>query len=240
LAAEKRKLNFLGTESLQRPNIVLSADLDTGPKDDVHVREMLVVFFDICSSSRILDDLHRTRRVKAYRDFLIRIKMFLRRKENAGICEIYKFVGDGWVLLFPLTTTGNQLLKFLAELGEKFNEEFTHSIFPVLENIPAVLGLTFGVDAGQLVEMTMSGKKEYIGRSLNIASRLQGAVKEDEDPAYDPAYKIIFSKPAFKDLRVPAPYQFEYIQRKLRNIIFDKEYECVRLVMPTKPPAVPR
>jgi class 3 adenylate cyclase len=213
----------------------LSADLDTGPKDDMPGRQTLVLFFDICSSSRIVEDLHRTGQAKAYRDFLITIKNFLRRKENAGLCEIYKFVGDGWVLLFPQTITGNQFLKFLTELAEKFRDELNKSIIPVLGNIPEVLGLTFGADAGLLFQVTMNGNKEYIGPPLNIASRLQGAVKEDKDPAYNPANKIIISKPAFNALRVPAVYRPEHIKRKLRNIIFGQDFECVRLVIPTKP-----
>jgi class 3 adenylate cyclase len=40
------------------------------------------------------------------------------------------------------------------------------------------MGLTFGMDHGDVIRLVMNGKPEYIGRALNIASRLQGKVKE--------------------------------------------------------------
>lgn len=42
------------------------------------------------------------------------------------------------------------------------------------------MGLTFGADKGQMIRLFMSNQREYIGRPLNIAARLQAAVK---DPA---------------------------------------------------------
>ncbi|MGD0570555.1 MAG: hypothetical protein ABSA78_19295 [Candidatus Sulfotelmatobacter sp.] len=226
-------MEFEGTEQLRRAGVVLSADLDTSPKDELETREALVVFFDICSSSNILEGLHSRDNLKAYRDFLITIKRFLRHKQNVRVCEIYKFIGDGWILLFPPTTTGSQLLKFLAELTELFCEELKKSIIPALESTPQVMGLTFGADAGLLIETIMNDQKEYIGRPLNIASRLQGAVKEsDGEVAYNPAYKILISKPTFHGLRVSTSYPSEPLRRKLRNILGGQHYECVRLTIP--------
>lgn len=231
----KQKLQFEGTELLRRAGIVLSADLDTSPKDELETREALVVFFDICSSSNIIEGLQERGNLKAYRDFLITIKSFLRHKQNRRICEIYKFIGDGWILLFPPTTTGGQLLDFLAELAELFYGELMKSIAPALEHTPKVMGLTFGADAGLLIKMIMNDQKEYIGRPLNIASRLQGAVKEnDGDLTYNPAYKILISKPTFGGLQVSPHFHCESLSRKLRNVLFGHDYECVRLTIPTK------
>ena len=38
--------------------------------------------------------------------------------------------------------------------------------------------MTFGIDEGQLVKLKMLNNEEYIGRALNIACRLQGAINE--------------------------------------------------------------
>ena len=37
-----------------------------------------------------------------------------------------------------------------------------------------------GAEAGNLVRMTMNQRDEYVGRALNVAHRLQDAVKDKE------------------------------------------------------------
>jgi len=59
----------------------------------------IVVFFDICSSTLILEDLVRTENQKLWRDLLIGLKKYLRKKHSSvGFdCTIPR---DGWILLF--------------------------------------------------------------------------------------------------------------------------------------------
>jgi class 3 adenylate cyclase len=222
----KRKLEFQGKDVLHLVPVVKRI-WDTSKPEQVLLTEKLVVFFDICSSSKILEDLQQTGNLKKYRDLLITIKEFLQAKQEEGVCEMYKFIGDGWVLLFSTEIAGKDFAGFLVELAELFREALK-VICPKLQRTPPVLGLTFGVDKGQLIELVMSESKEYIGRPLNIAARLQGAVKEGDD---HPEYKALISKPTFDDLRVPGSFAREETKRNLRNIALGDNYECIKLVV---------
>ena len=201
---------------------------DTLEGDRLVPLDKLVVFFDICSSSKLLEDLHQTGNLKHYRDLLIAIKEFLLQQKEKGLCEVYKFIGDGWVLLLPPSVKGEQFTDFLYRLAELFDRELK-TLIPKLQSTPKVLGLTFGADKGQLIKLIMGNQQEYIGRPLNIAARLQGAVKEKDK---NPAYKILISKHAFDDLRIPSKkYQVAEVTRKLRNIQLGDDYECVKLAL---------
>ena len=36
----------------------------------------------------------------------------------------------------------------------------------------------FGIDAGELIRLELNGQVEYLGRAINVASRLQSYTKE--------------------------------------------------------------
>jgi class 3 adenylate cyclase len=195
--------------------------------EGLDIEDRYAVFFDICSSSTILEDLMLTNHTREMRNLLIRLKKFLQRESETYGYEVYKFIGDGWILLFPDGTDGKSLIKFLEILCRTFEEKLYHSIVPKLESTPTILGLTFGIDKGPLVKLIMLQRTEYVGRALNVASRLQRAIK-DKDSA--PQYKILLSKHAFGALRLPAGFRkTEAVSRSLRNIRGGKKYECVKL-----------
>ena len=73
----------------------------TEPRDRLSTEEKLVVFFDMCSSSTILEDLFATNNLGALRDVLIETKNYLRDRAIEFDFIFYKFIGDGWILLFP-------------------------------------------------------------------------------------------------------------------------------------------
>jgi class 3 adenylate cyclase len=204
--------------------------MDTVEDDRLEPREKLVVFFDVCSSSKLLLNLNEREKLKHYRDLFIALKEFLLEQEDKGLCEVYKFIGDGWVLLLPPSVKGERFIIFLCRLAELFDKKLDPLVRSWLESTPTVLGLTFGVDKGRLIKLRMGNQQEYMGRALNIAARLQGAVKEKDKGTVkekNPAYKILMSKPAFNDLEIPAKYQVKEVIRKLRNI--HDNYECVEL-----------
>ena len=101
MKSKQPRLKFVGKVRLQPKGVVRLAWGDTLVDEEPQSEDKLVVFFDMCSSSKILEDLHQTGNLKKYRDLLILIKEFLLDKQQSGICEIYKFIGDGWALLFP-------------------------------------------------------------------------------------------------------------------------------------------
>lgn len=132
-----------------------------------------VVTFDICSSSDILEDLIRTENTKDWRDLLIRVKKFLVRKASELDFDLYKFTGDGWILLFDYDCSGEELFDFLEKLSGIFERNINRLANNLLETPPDILGLTFGIDKGTLIRFVMAEKTEYIGRAINVACRLQ-------------------------------------------------------------------
>lgn len=199
----------------------------TEPHEELRIRQKIVVVFDICSSSNILEELIVRQDLRPMRDVLIELKKFLQEKSERLKFNVYKFIGDGWIILFPPDTSGIDLINFLEELSRFFAKKLERMVIPHLEQSPPILGLTFGVDSGPLVQLTMMGKREYVGRPINIASRLQSAIKDKDD---NPAYKVLFSKPAFNQLRLARDYRkTRPATRTLRNIRNGERYACMKV-----------
>jgi class 3 adenylate cyclase len=200
-------------------------------RDDVmDIEERVVIFFDICSSSAILEDLLATGNARVFRNLLISLKNHLRTHGSTDAFTPYKFIGDGWVMLSPLDVSGTALVNYLTRLSQVFAIKFRKTIVPLLQNEPKVTGLTFGVDKGQLVKIVMNEQQEYIGRALNVASRLQGAIKDKDS---NPAYKVLFTKHAFHDLGLTnSRYKYKSVKRELRNIWNGQEITLVKLTLP--------
>jgi hypothetical protein len=82
----------------------------------------------------------------------------------------------------------------------------------------------------------MGDKIEYIGRSLTVACRLQGAIKDD---TRDPAYKALMSKNVYQRnclTRGRNEQDFSFFMpkrtsRNLKNILGNESFECVELTI---------
>jgi class 3 adenylate cyclase len=195
--------------------------------EDLTTEDKIVVFFDVCSSTTILEDLLSSGHLRTWRNVLIATKNFLRKSSAKNGMDIHKFIGDGWVLLFPTTTSGEALVKVLTELACFFHLQLKERIIPLLQSPPDVLGLTFGVDSGTIIRIMMLGRPEYIGRPLNVASRLQSAIKNNDEK---PAYKVLFSKHTFHTLGLDdGTHPAEPVRRKLRNLFGGDNYRCMKL-----------
>jgi class 3 adenylate cyclase len=176
----------------------------------------LVVVFDICSSTTILEDLKRTDNLSAWRNVLIHLKDYLLKHGAELDMNLYKFIGDGWVLLFPDDVSKTALCDMLRELSQSYELQFEASIRPLLSQEPNPIGLMFGIDAGELIRLELNGQVEYLGRAINVASRLQSYTKELPG---GPSYKVIFSKNSYNSPAPPPPeLAAEAIKVSLRNI----------------------
>lgn len=130
-------------------------------------------------------------------------------------------------LLFPRDTDGDLAFTFLRDLCQFFKREFHDRVLRHLATPPTVTGLTFGLERGPLRGMTMYGRREYFGRALNVACRLQGAIK-DNDP--DPAYKALVSNAAFNEYFASVrSVKIWKVRRKLRNIRRGSEFRCKKI-----------
>jgi class 3 adenylate cyclase len=168
--------------------------------DPISTVRRIVVAFDICSSTVILEDLLRTENQRRWRNLLIGMKKALVREAAQTPFDIYKFVGDGWLLLFEHDSiSGARLMRFLETLSATYQHLFHNGICEVLGINDHLVGLTFGIDFGTLVKIVMNNKAEYIGRALNLAVRLQSAVKDCDK---DPTDRLLISKNAYAHLKL--------------------------------------
>ena len=140
--------------------------------DPIRTVRRTVVAFDICSSTVILEDLLRTENQRRWRNLLIGLKKALVAEAAQTPFEIYKFVGDGWILLFDdPSISGAALIRLLKRISATYHHLFHNGICAVLGVNNHSIGLTFGIDSGTLVKLVMNAKTEYIGRALNVAVR---------------------------------------------------------------------
>jgi hypothetical protein len=188
----------------------------TREEEPLFIERKLVVVFDICSSTTILEDLKRTDNLAQWRNFIINLKniLFVISLE----CDLieYNFIGDGWVLLFPDSISTDDLCRCLSSLSLRFSNEFRKLIRPLLSQAPVPNGLTFGIDSGDLIRVQMNEQPEYLGRAINVAARLQGCARELPG---GPSYKAVFSPNSFYRPSMPSPtVEFERHTVSLRNI----------------------
>jgi hypothetical protein len=131
------------------------------------------------------------------------------------------------LLLFPANTDGVRLLRFLENLCLYFVGEFRRSLFPHLSHTPKLVGISFGIDKGELIPLTMYGQQEYVGRAINIACRLQAAVTEKGG---SPAYTALVSNRVYSEYFAQTePHRVVKVTRNLRNINDGAEFACRRL-----------
>lgn len=203
---------------------------DKSLSESVNVVEKIVLTMDICSSSDIIEDLTLTGNTKAWHDFLKQTRQFIARNSLKYSFILYKFTGDGWILFFHPRTSADKLFRFLTELSLDFSRRFRSHIIPLLESPPKMTGITFGADSGNLIKMDFLRGTEYVGRPINIAYRLQNAIKDKD--SY-PAYKVLLSKHLFHSLTGERPdYKIVEVGRTLRNIRGGQDYRCIKVALP--------
>lgn len=190
--------------------------------------DAIVVAFDMCSSSDIIEELTLSSNLQRLNEFLTALKQYLASAQKNVKFDPYKFTGDGWILLFPAETDGKVLFKFLQDLCTFFRSEFRQQVLKHLATPPSITGLTFGVEKGPLVSMTMYGQWEYIGRALNIACRLQSAIKVRDK---SPAYKVLVTNDVFNEYFAFAARKVTVynVRRRLRNIRGGADFRCKKI-----------
>jgi len=147
------------------------------------------------------------------------LRSFSDRPPLSPLVHLHAAVSTGWILLFPDTIAGESLVQFMYSLCEMIDAELARHIIPNLSTMPAVLGATLGVEGGNLMRMTMNEREEYVGRALNIACRLQSAVK-DKEP-HPGCYQALISARLYNERLAKAgtKYQVESTACSLRNIL---------------------
>ena len=198
----------------------------TRENDDIQIINKIVTTIDICSSSHIIEDLIKTSNIKAWRDVLIEMKEYLVSNAPNYGAEIYKFIGDGWIILFNKPYSAENIVNFLMGINQRFEEHYNTKIFPKLDIPLDISGLTFGVDEGQLIQLTMQERIEYIGRPINIACRLQGSINEIDIKG---GFRVFMSHRLFNTLEAASFSYHDVTERPLRNISDGGNFRCYRI-----------
>jgi class 3 adenylate cyclase len=197
----------------------------TEENEALSIERRVVMVVDIRSSTSILDDLKQTDNLMVWRNLLIGQKeTILAHRAKIGV-EIYKFIGDGWILLFPEDITKHALVDFLMEVSANFDMGYDGLVESVLQRQPPQIGLTFGTDSGELIKLEMNQQTEYIGRAINVAARLQGFAK-DLKPFEN--YQAVFSRHSFNQM-VPAynhKLNVQEVKANLKNLV-GGEIDCI-------------
>lgn len=197
--------------------------------DGLTIEKKYVLVFDFCSSTSILEDLIRSESQRRWRDLLIDIKNFLIAQHIINDFTIYKFIGDGWILLFDDDFPPRELFSLMKCLCKQYDRAFKKRIKGVLSTEIDNIGITFGLDMGSLIRIVMNRQSEYIGRSINMAARLQGAIKDKDSK---PQGKVLMTKLVYDFVKrdISKDYKNVYsVKRKLRNISGGEKYHAVKL-----------
>jgi hypothetical protein len=198
--------------------------------------DALVVTFDMCSSTTMVEELTLCGAMNRYDQLVTAVKEHLAAAQKEVLFDPYKFSGDGWILLFPVAVNGDHVFRCLQSLCTSYKTAAEHFVLRHLPTPLPVTGLTFGIEKGPLRSMTIYGQREYVGRALNVACRLQAAIKDNDD---SPAYKALVSKAAFNHYftSVPKLVKVWKVKRTLRNIRGGLEFRCIKIeFLNTHPP----
>ncbi len=192
------------------------------------IHEFLIVTFDICSSSKLVEELIATNSLLAYDQLVTQVYNFLQAQRRRLTFTIYKFTGDGWILLFPASQVdGRALIEFMALLSSRFRRLRKKLVEGHLESLPATRGLTFGVDVGSLHMLVLGEREEFVGKALILACRLQGAVSQK---GKSPNYRVLITRKVYnKYLRGLSDIAFVDVTRTLKNIRAGTKYRCKKL-----------
>ena len=137
---------------------------------------------------------------------------------------MYKFMGDGWILLFQPDVHSGTLFEFLKAVSSLVLSQFI-TVQRLLHKFPEPTGLTFGIDTGELIRLEMNEQVEYLGRAINVAARLQGEAKRFASKAMSNV--ALISKASFNSLQPYDPYiKAENQTVTLRNISGGEQFPC--------------
>lgn len=189
--------------------------------------EKYVLIFDICSSTKIVERLMLEDHQERWPKLLKHIDRFLRKESKFLGFEIYKFIGDGWILLFNTDLPPNEMLSFVDRLNDEYADAYNKVIGNILPTRIDKIGITFGLDIGLLYRFLMSGRQEYTGRPLIIAARLQGAIKDKDK---NPEGKVLMSKSVYRKVRgyISEEYKVWRVNRNLINVVGGEKYDAIK------------
>jgi len=185
----------------------------------------IVLVSDICLSTRFVFDLQERDRVQHWSAFLTAFANVIAPVLTKHRVEVYKFLGDGWIYLVPPDIKYLKFVALVRDMFSGFYRLFDHHITANLSFAPEIKGLTFGADLGELSRILVCGKTEFVGRALNVACRLQAAIKDAPPgkqilghPYHNQVLLSIGLARRWNPHDIPGEVKVDQVRRTLRNI----------------------
>ena len=186
-------------------------------------KERIVLCFDIASSTVILEDLQLTGTARKYQELIQPIFSFLERESTHFCFEIYKFLGDGYLLIFLPGQSIDTVLLFTIALVIKSLAHIKAFIEATIETKEIDrTGITIGIDEGELFALKSGSHREFYGRPLNMACRLQSSMNGKEHVNRVLLSKRCYSNITEEDYRILC----SHTTRRLKNIKGQTEISC--------------
>jgi class 3 adenylate cyclase len=211
--------------------------------------ERIVLVSDICSSTKLLLDLQANMRVRFWGKFLTRYSDEVHPVLRRHNVETYKFQGDGWIYFLDPDLGYGDFVRLLRDLVAAFYRTFDPQVTRQLSFAADPKGLTFGADRGTLSAIMVDGVKEWVGRPLNVACRLQGAIKDPPPgakalghPYHNQALLSPLLDNRWNPADIPGQVKVHRVRRTLRNIAGSdyKDVPKLSLLGPFNPQPNPR
>lgn len=187
------------------------------------VSKQIVFVFDIASSTLLIEDLQQTGRTVEYAKLISPISSFL--DENAAFYKysVHKFLGDGFILVFDQSQTIDNVLIYSVALTTKCSAHI-HTFKRAFIQTKEVerLGITIGIDKGEVYPLNLRGSDELYGRPINVACRLQSSLTKPEHVNKVLMSQLCYAEVDNKVLRDTCAET----SRTLKNINNSKEVTC--------------
>ncbi len=180
-----------------------------------------IVVFDICSSTQIISYLHESDSTERFQILILFIIDKLKNFKDVNL-EVYKYMGDGFILIVDEKTLIDDVLRNFFHLIIEFDEEIHRFHNDFLHQQPLKrLGLTVAIDKGFIyrIQNDIFPAIEYFGKPISVASRLQGKLSEPND-----VNKVLVSGVVHSDIENKALKSLFVRKPKiLRNMYNDQE-----------------
>jgi len=193
---------------------------------DAEMRRYVVVM-DVCSSTQILETLTRMENAEEYYRLMMRIYMAVERATmNKG--SIYKFLGDGFILLFSAECGFDEILSCVGSICQASNTELKRFVSSKLDRpVLKRMGITVGIDEGRIYQTDFNDAMgiEYFGMPINRASRLQASLKDPNHANKALISWKLYSKIRDKCIRTCA----KETTRTFNNVAEDTTLRCYEI-----------
>lgn len=174
-----------------------------------------VLVCDICSSTKIIENLVSNGQEENYRDLIDNLIDVINQSSIQK--ELYKFLGDGFLILFEEDVEPNQIMKMIQNISTKMNNLLKQFINDYVDQDIDKIGMTFGLAFGPIHKVKLKEfSNEYFGRPINLASRMQASVIDANTVlVQNDVYRRITDK-ELKSISVETKREFKNISGILR------------------------